>query len=467
MPTLTKQGRLIVCAVGLAQICVTLDYFSLTVALPQMARDLDVTTTDLQWALSGYLLSFAALLVAGGRLGDILGRRRVLVVGIAIFGGASLVCGLATSAEMLVVFRIVQGVGAAILFPVSMSVLANAFQGDTRAHAIGLVVGVATIGNAVGPFVGGVLTDVLDWRWVLFINVPIAVGAIALALRTVENTRDETVSRRLDWPGIVTLSAGLVGLALLIDRGPAWGAGSAIFIGTAAGAVLCLAAFWLIEQRVSEPLVDPDLMRNKVLLLVTLGGCLSNFTWALVAFVGTIYLQQGRGLSPLGAGFAFLGLSAGTALGGPVSGELIRRGLKVPPLMIAATLVAAVGVAGMAGVTAWPAWLALFFVTGLGVGLNYALCNQGVIASVPSREAGAASGFMMTTLVMTAALGTAAGATLIEELVSGPGPPALRDAADSVLQLSAVVSVIAALPLLPLLRRRGGQEQEAEASAPA
>jgi MFS family permease len=463
MPALSRHGRLIVLAVGLAQIYVTLDYFSLTVALPQMARDLDVTTTDLQWALSGYLLSFAALLVAGGRLGDIFGRRRVLVIGISIFGGASLVCGLAVSPEMLVVFRVVQGVGAAILFPVSLSVLANAFEGDARAHAIGLVVGVATIGNAVGPFVGGVLTDLLDWRWVLFINVPIALGAIALTLRTVEDTRDPTVSRRLDWPGIVTLGAGLVGLALLIDRGPAWGADSAAFIGTAAGAVACLAAFWLIEQRVSEPLMDPALMRSRVLVLVTAGGCLSNFTWALVAFVGTLYLQQGRGLSPLEAGFAFLALSAGTALGGPISGELVKRGLKVPPLMIAATLVAAVGVGGMAGVSAWGPWLALFFVTGLGVGLNYALCNQGVLAAVPPRQAGGASGFMMTALVMTAALGTAAGATMIEELVSGPGATALRDATADVLRVSAVVSIIAALPLLPLLRPRRAQEQEAPA----
>lgn len=454
MPTLSRQGRLVVLAVGLAQICVTLDYFSLTVALPQMARDLDVSTTDLQWALSGYLLSFAALLVAGGRVGDILGRRRVLVVGIAVFGLASLACGLATSAEMLIVFRVVQGMGAAIIFPVSMAALANAFEGEARTHAIGLVVFVATIGNAVGPFVGGVLTDLADWRWVLLINVPIAAAAILLVLLSVEDSRDETASRRLDYPGIVTLSAGIVGAALLVDRGPAWGAGSAAFLVTLVLAVVLLVAFWLIEHRVREPLVDPALMRNRAVLLITSGGCLSNFTWAMVAFVGTLYLQEARGLSPLEAGFAFLALSAGTALGGPLSGALIKRGRAVPPLMIAATLVAAVGVGGMAAVTAWALWLPLFFVTGLGVGLNYALTNQGVLAAVPPQQAGAASGFMLTAIIMTAALATTVGATALEELVSGPGPAALGDAADTVLRATAIVSVAAALPLIPLLRRR-------------
>src|SRR5262245_28943144 len=158
MPRLGKHGLLVVAAVGLAQICLTLDYFSLTVALPQMARDLDVSTTDLQWALSGYLISLSALLVAGGRVGDIFGRRRVLLAGIAIFGLASLVCGLSTAAEMLIIFRVVQGVGGAIVFPVSMAVLANAFDAEERPRAIGLVVFVATLGNAIGPFVGGVLT---------------------------------------------------------------------------------------------------------------------------------------------------------------------------------------------------------------------------------------------------------------------------------------------------------------------
>jgi EmrB/QacA subfamily drug resistance transporter len=464
MPTLSRQGRLVVIAVGLAQICLTLDYFSLTVALPDMARDLDVSTSDLQWALSGYLLSFSALLVAGGRVGDIFGRRRVLVTGIAIFGLSSLVCGLASSAEMLVVFRVVQGVGGAIVFPVSLAVLANAFDGEARAHAIGLVVFVATLGNAIGPFVGGVLTDLLDWRWVLLINAPIAAAAIALVLRAVGESRDETASRRLDWPGMVTLSAGIVGVALLIDRGPEWGAGSAAFIVTAVGAVALLVAFWVIEHRVASPLVDPAVLHSRPFVLVTAGGALSNFCWALLAFIATLYLQDVRGLSPLEAGFAFLALSAGTALGGPLSGRLVKHAA-VPPLMIGASLIAAIGLGGLAGVEAWGAWLPLFFVCGVGVGLNYALCNQGVLGTVPARLAGAGSGVMLTALIMMAALATAAGATAVEELASGPGAAALGNAIDTVLRAGAIIALASALPLIPLIRRGRAAQVESEPAA--
>ena len=463
MPKLSRAGMLVVLAVGLAQICLTLDYFSLTVALPEMARDLDVSTSDLQWALSGYLISFSALLVAGGRVGDIFGRRRVLIVGIAIFGLSSLACGLATSAEMLVAFRIVQGVGGAIVFPVSMAVLANAFDGDERTHAIGLVVFVATLGNAIGPFVGGVLTDTLSWRWVLLINAPIAAAAIALVWRGVRESRDEAASRRLDWPGIVTLSGGIVGVALLIDRGPTWGAGSPTFIVVAVASAALLVAFWFIQHHVANPLVEPAVLHSRPFGLITAGGALSNFCWALLAFVATLYLQEVRGLSPLEAGFAFLALSAGTALGGPLSGRLLKRA-PVAPLMIGSSLIAAIGLGGLAAVSDWAAWLPLFFVCGVGVGLNYALCNQGVLGTVPPRLAGAGSGVMLTAVITMAGLATAAGATAVEELVSGPGPAALGDAIDTVLRAGAIVALASALPLIPLIRR--GRPAEVE-PAPA
>jgi MFS family permease len=149
--SLPRGGALILLAVGLAQVLVTLDYFSLTVALPQMARDLEVTTTDLQWAMTGYLLSFAALLVAGGRIGDVLGRRRALLVGVALFGLSSLACGLAVDETTIVAARVVQGVGAAILFPTSMAIVSQSFDEATRPRAIGIVVAVSTLGTPSPP----------------------------------------------------------------------------------------------------------------------------------------------------------------------------------------------------------------------------------------------------------------------------------------------------------------------------
>ena len=152
-PSIPRAGLLILTAVGLAQVLVTLDYFSLTVAIPQMADDLDVTATDIQWAMTGYLLSFAALMVAGGRIGDIMGRKHTLLIGVAVFGGASLLCGLSYDEYMLVACRVLQGIGAAILFPTSMAVVGNAFDDETRPRAIGAVVFVSMVGTALGPLV--------------------------------------------------------------------------------------------------------------------------------------------------------------------------------------------------------------------------------------------------------------------------------------------------------------------------
>ncbi len=288
---LPRGGALILLAVGLAQVLVTLDYFSLTVALPQMARDLEVTTTNLQWAMTGYLLSFAALLVAGGRIGDVLGRRRALLVGVALFGLASLACGLAVDETTIVAARVVQGVGAAILFPTSMAIVSQSFDEETRPRAIGIVVAVSTLGTALGPLVGGVLTDTLDWRWVFFINVPFSIVAALMILRYVPESRDETAPRHVDVAGIAALAVGIVALTLAIDRGPAWVEDDvALLVGCLAVCALGLVAFVAIETRVANPLIDLPTFRSPAFVMVTLSGCLSNFLWALSVFVATLWL---------------------------------------------------------------------------------------------------------------------------------------------------------------------------------
>lgn len=441
---LSRGGALVIVAVGLAQVCVTLDYFSLTVALPQMAADLGVTTTDTQWALSAYLLSFAALLVAGGRVGDILGRKRVLVVGVAIFGTASLLVGLSDSLDLVIVWRAVQGVGAAILFPVSMAIVANSFDEDVRPRAIGIVVAVSTIGTAVGPFVGGVLTETLDWRWVFFLNVPFAAIAIALILRVVADSRDRTASRRIDVPGIATLSAAIVGITLAIDRGPAWAEEMPVLlVALIGGSLALLGAFILIERRVAAPLIDLPTFRNGAFALLTVSGCLSNFLWALSVFVATLWLQEIKGLSPLEAGLAFLTMSLGVAVAGPLSGRLLKR-FPLGAIMAASSLLGGMAAIAISFVTELAVWLPLFGVLGLGVGLNYALTNQGALSLVPIDKSGASSGIALTALVVTAALGTVIGATLLEEL-SG-GPTVTQTAADRVMLVGAVVALVSAVP---------------------
>ncbi len=449
---LPRDGALILAAVGLAQVLVTLDYFSLTVALPQMARDLDVTTTNLQWALTAYLLSFAALLVAGGRIGDILGRRRALLAGVALFGLSSLVCGLAADEVMLVAARVVQGVGAAILFPTSMAIVSQSFDEEARPRAIGIVVAVSALGTALGPLVGGVLTDALDWRWVFFINVPFAILASVMILLFVPDSRDESAPRHIDVPGIATLAIGIVALTLAIDRGPTWiEDDAALLAGSLILSAAALVAFVIIEMRVANPLIDLPTFRSPAFVMVTLSGCLSNFLFALAVFVATLWLQEVKDLSPLASGLAFLAMSVGIAGGGPLSGRLVKR-FDVGLLMALSSLVGAAGALAISFIVNLPVWLPAFLVLGLGVGTNYALVNQGTLAVVPRRQAGAASGIALTALVIAAALATVIGATLLEEF-SGSSIVD-QDAVGDVMRIGAAVALSAAVPATLLWRRR-------------
>jgi EmrB/QacA subfamily drug resistance transporter len=456
--SIPRAGLLVLAAVGLAQVLVTLDYFSLTVAIPQMADDLDVSTTDIQWALTGYLLSFAALMVAGGRMGDILGRKRTLLIGVAVFGGASLLCGLAYDEYMLVACRVLQGVGAAILFPTSMGVVGNSFDDETRPRAIGAVVLVSTLGTALGPLVGGALTDVLDWRWVFLVNVPFSVLAGVMILLFVEESRDESVTRHVDYRGVVTLSGAIVAVTLAIDRGPSWAESDpGLLAACLAAFVVLIAAFVWFERRVDSPLVDLPTFRSHAFVMVTLSGFLSNFLWALSVFVATLWLQDVKDLSPLESGLAFLAMSAGVAFAGPLSGRLVTR-YDVGALMAGSSLLGAAGAFGVSLVDDLAVWLPLFALLGLGVGINYALVNQGALASVPAEKAGAASGIALTVIVIGAAMATVIAATLLEELSDGPID---QSSADAVMRVGAVVALAAAVPaaLLWMRRRRGGAAQ--------
>jgi EmrB/QacA subfamily drug resistance transporter len=456
--SIPRAGLLVLAAVGLAQVLVTLDYFSLTIAIPEMADDLDVSTTDIQWALTGYLLSFAALMVAGGRMGDILGRKRTLLIGVAVFGGASLLCGLAYDEYMLVACRVLQGVGAAILFPTSMGVVGNSFDDETRPRAIGAVVLVSTLGTALGPLVGGALTDVLDWRWVFLVNVPFSVLAGVMILLFVEESRDESVTRHVDYRGVVTLSGAIVAVTLAIDRGPSWAESDpGLLAACLAAFVVLIAAFVWFERRVDSPLVDLPTFRSHAFVMVTLSGFLSNFLWALSVFVATLWLQDVKDLSPLESGLAFLAMSAGVAFAGPLSGRLVTR-YDVGALMAGSSLLGAAGAFGVSLVDDLAVWLPLFALLGLGVGINYALVNQGALASVPAEKAGAASGIALTVIVIGAAMATVIAATLLEELSDGPID---QSSADAVMRVGAVVALAAAVPaaLLWMRRRRGGAAQ--------
>ena len=194
--------RWILAAVSMALFCVQIDYFAVNLALPRMASELDSTPADLQWVISVYMLSLGAFMVPAGRIDDIFGRRRVLLAGVALFGLSSALCALAPSPTLLIAFRALQGLGAALTFPVSVSVLTNAFPAARAGHAIGLAYGIAGLGNAAGPLIGGLLSDTAGWRWIFWLNVPLTLVSLAIGARCITESSDETVPRRIDIAGL-------------------------------------------------------------------------------------------------------------------------------------------------------------------------------------------------------------------------------------------------------------------------
>ena len=210
-------------AVCLALFCVQIDYFAINLALPQMAGDFDSTTTDLQWVVSVYMVTLGALMVPAGRLADIFGRKRALLAGVALFGLASLLCAVAPSVATLVGFRALQGAGAALIFPASVSVITNAFPPEQAGRKIGLAYGIAGLGNAAGPLIGGLLTQTVGWRWIFALNIPLTVACLIIGAFAISESRDTAAPRRIDIAGLALLTSGIGVFTLTFDRAPVWG----------------------------------------------------------------------------------------------------------------------------------------------------------------------------------------------------------------------------------------------------
>jgi MFS family permease len=228
----SRSELLVIAACAISMLIVQMDWFALNLAIPAIARQFDVPPTDLQWVISGYMLSIGALMVTAGRLADIFGRRRVIVTGLALFAVLSAICGAAPNETWLIAARVVHGIGAALIFPVSIAVVSGTFTGARQGRAIGVVLGFAAIGTALGPFVGGTFSEYLSWRGVFFVNIPFCLAAIVLMLRYVQESRDETADRHIDVAGMLAITGSLVCISLAFDRGEDWGWTSAATVGT-------------------------------------------------------------------------------------------------------------------------------------------------------------------------------------------------------------------------------------------
>ncbi|MFI1446192.1 MFS transporter [Streptomyces virginiae] len=456
----SRPDRAVITAAALSMLLVQMDWFALNLTLPVIARDYGEPTTDLQWLVSGYMLTLGAFMITGGRVADVHGRRRTLVCGLVGFGAVSVFCGLAPSTAWLVAGRVVQGVTAAFIFPVAVAVVTGYFRDDRQGRAVGTVLAFSAVGTALGPFVGGTLAEHVSWRAVFFLNVPICAAAAVLMLRHVPETRDTHASGRLDLPGAATLAGGLTLIMLGVDQGAAWGWTSPATWGCLIAGAALLTLFVRIERHSVEPLLDLGLLRNGPFVTITLAGSLSNVVYCLVAVFSALYLQQARGLSPFTAGLVFLALSVGAGTASYFSGHLARR-WRPEVLMAGAMLLSGTSVLVLTWSTPLALYVVVFAVVGTGLGLGWALTNVATQSYVPPTRLAAASGFVLTSLVLLGALAVAVASTVLEAL-SGSAPRAASDGAaiETVLRAAAVLALLGGGLLLRLVRVPADRRRE-------
>jgi EmrB/QacA subfamily drug resistance transporter len=386
-----------------------LDITIVNVALPDIQRQLHASFSELQWVVDAYSLMLAAVMLTAGSLADLLGRRRVFVTGLILFTIASFLCGVAWSAPVLDVFRGLQGLGGAAMFATSLALLAQSFQGKERGTAFG--VWGATIGGAVaiGPLVGGALTQGFGWEWIFFLNIPIGIAAVMLTLRQVPESRDPN-ARGVDWAGVITFSASLFLFVFALIRGNDVGWQSTQIVVMLVAAVLLFAAFIVAELRQERPMFDLALLRNPTFAGASVAAfTLSASMFAMFLYL-TLYIQNVLGYGPLDAGWRFLPLTLISFFVAPVAGQLSER---LPKRILLGLGLALVGFAlllmgGLSVSSKWTALLAGFLISGAGIGMvNPTLASTAVGVVQPARS-GMASGINNTMRQVGIATGIAA-----------------------------------------------------------
>ncbi|MEA2316799.1 MAG: hypothetical protein QOD44_988, partial [Solirubrobacteraceae bacterium] len=288
-------------AMCFALFMVMLDNTVVNVALPSIQKDLGSSISGLEWTVNAYTLSFAVLLVTGGRLGDIFGRRRVFLFGVIVFALSSAFIGFSQTDAWLIAGRAAQGVGAAFMMPATLSIISNAFPPQERGKAIGTWAGVSALALAIGPVVGGFLVENVSWQSIFFLNVPVAIVAVFVTVAAAQESRDETSTHQVDVPGVLTISVALGTLVLALVEGNSWGWGSASIIGLLAVSVASFVGFAVAEARSPEPMVDFGFFRSRSFLGANLVAFLVSFAMLAMFFFLALYLQNINGYSPLEA----------------------------------------------------------------------------------------------------------------------------------------------------------------------
>ena len=416
-------------AVCVATFMLLLDITVVNTALPAIQHDLGGSFADLQWVIDAYALSLAALVLTAGSLADRLGRRRVFAIGLGVFSLASLLCALAPDPTFLNLARGLQGVGGAVMFAVSLALVAQEFpSGPERGMAMGIYGATIGIAVAIGPLVGGLLTDGLGWQSVFLLNVPIGIAALAVTFWKLAESRDPNATA-IDWGGLLSFSTALFLLVLALVRGNAEGWGSPPILALFAAAALLLVAFVAIERRVAEPMLPLGLFRRRAFTGVQLAAfAVSGSMFALFLYL-TLYLQSFLGFSPVEAGLRYLPITLGAFIVAPFAGLALAR-VQARYLMSAGLALTGVGLLLMGGLdpsSEWTALLAGFIVSGIGVGLINPVVADVALSVVPKERSGMAAGINDTFRQVGIAVGIAAwgaiflgaGASKTEQLAGG------------------------------------------------
>ena len=467
---------LVLVLVCLAQFMVILDATIVNVALPSIQSDLDLGPADLQWIVNAYTLIFGGSLLLGGRAADLFGRQRVVLAGVAVFSVASLLNALATTSEMLIVSRGLQGLGAALVSPAALSIITTTFaDGPERTRALGVWSAIAAGGGAVGLLLGGILTDVLSWEWIFLVNVPVGIVAFVLSARFVPNSTAEHRTT-MDIGGAVTVTAGLIALVYAIVKAQEWGWGSGRTLGLMAGSLALLAGFVWLESRTRAPLIRLSIFRVRSLAASNLAMLFVASGMFAMFFFASLYVQQVLGFDPLEAGLSFLPITAGIMIGAALAQQGVRRfGVRSVSLVGLA-----LATAGLALLTTIPVngsyaadLLPGLLLMSAGLGLVFVPITLIATSNVSDEDAGLASGIFNTSQQVGGALGLAVLSTIAASTTSslgGQSPAALVAGWQHAFTGAAILLGVALVVLTVLLRRRDvegvGLDDEA-ALAPA
>ena len=456
-------------AVAFGLFMIMLDNTVVFVALASIQSDLHISQSELEWVVSGYALTFAVLMLTGGKLADMLGRRRIFIVGLAIFTASSLACGLATGAGFLIGARVVQGVGAALMNPATLSIIVATFPPRQRGTAIGIWVGVSAMALAIGPLIGGILTEQINWSWIFFINVPVGIAGIIVSRLFITESRDESEEQRLDLPGLLSSAIGLFGLTYALIEGNNYGWGSARILASLAVAAVALVTFVVLEHRQRVPMLDLSLFKNS-----TFAG--ANVTMLLVAlamfgvfFFNSLYLGQVLGYSPIQTGAAFLPLTVLIVFVAPLAGrfsdKIGSRWLMGSGLVLLSGSLLSFSTLGVDS-SFWDIVPGLVL-GGFGMSLAMTPTTAAAMGSVPVDKAGVGSAVLNSMRQVGGSLGIALMGAIVAASVSVlPTSPEYPDqfvkGYHNALHVAAAIAIVGAIVAVATVRKVHHPEAEAQ-----